>query len=129
VGAPDDARDSDSPDEDESQDSSVPAADDRKDAAAGAVNLNKQDDKKKQDGKDKPAKKKSARDPDRKGIFARFGLFLRQVMAELRKVIWPTRSELINYTAVVLVFVVIMALILAAYDFAFARAVFFVFDS
>ena len=66
-------------------------------------------------------------DQPRKGIFARFALFLRQVVAELRKVIWPTRSELINYTIVVLIFVVIMAAILAAYDFAFARAVFFVF--
>lgn len=72
-----------------------------------------------------PSKKK-AKD-DRQGIFARFAKFLRQVVAELRKVIWPTRSELINYASVVLVFVVIMAAILAAYDFAFARAVFFVF--
>ncbi|MCB0916408.1 MAG: preprotein translocase subunit SecE [Actinobacteria bacterium] len=77
----------------------------------------------------KPAKgagkKKSS--VEREGIFARFAKFLRQVVAELRKVIWPTRSELINYASVVLVFVVIMAAILAAYDFAFARAVFFVF--
>jgi preprotein translocase subunit SecE len=64
---------------------------------------------------------------DQPGIFARFAKFLRQVVAELRKVIWPTRSELINYATVVLVFVVIMAVILAAYDFAFARVVFFVF--
>jgi len=70
-------------------------------------------------------KKKSS--VEREGIFARFAKFLRQVVAELRKVIWPTRSELINYASVVLVFVVIMAAILAAYDFAFARAVFFVF--
>ena len=48
-------------------------------------------------------------------------------MAELRKVIWPTRSELINYTTVVIIFVVVMALILAAYDFVFAKGVFFVF--
>ncbi|WP_055483232.1 preprotein translocase subunit SecE [Sphaerimonospora mesophila] len=35
-------------------------------------------------------------------------LFYRQVAAELRKVIWPRRNELVSYTAVVLVFVVIM---------------------
>lgn len=63
----------------------------------------------------------------RPGPWSRFRLFLRQVVAELRKVIWPTRSELINYTIVVLVFVVIMALILALYDFAFAKLVFWVF--
>ena len=32
-------------------------------------------------------------------------LFYRQVVAELRKVIWPTRAELITYTTVVIVFV------------------------
>ena len=73
----------------------------------------------------KQAKKKAK--ADKPGLIARFRLFLRQVIAELRKVIWPTRSELISYTGVVLVFVVIMALILAAYDFTFAKAVFFVF--
>ena len=64
---------------------------------------------------------------EKQGPFARFALFLRQVVAELRKVIWPTRSELVNYTTVVLVFVVIMAAILALYDFVFARLVFWVF--
>lgn len=77
----------------------------------------------------KEAGKKKAKKAKRKGLFARFALFLRQVAAELRKVIWPTRSELVNYTVVVLVFVVIMALILAAYDFVFTKAVFFVFSS
>ncbi len=71
--------------------------------------------------------KKKVKKGEKKGIFARLGLFFRQVMAELRKVIWPTRSELINYTTVVIIFVVVMALILAAYDFVFAKAVFFVF--
>ena len=37
----------------------------------------------------------------------RLALFFRQVVAELRKVIWPTRSELLTYTIVVLVFVLI----------------------
>ena len=34
---------------------------------------------------------------------ARVSLFYRQVLAELRKVIWPTRKELITYTTVVYV--------------------------
>jgi preprotein translocase subunit SecE len=53
--------------------------------------------------------------------------FIRQVVAELRKVIWPTRQELITYTSVVLVFVVIMVLIVAAFDFAFTQAVLAIF--
>ena len=35
-------------------------------------------------------------------------LFYRQVLAELRKVIWPTRKELITYTTVVIVFVLVV---------------------
>jgi preprotein translocase subunit SecE len=35
-------------------------------------------------------------------------VFFRQVVAELRKVIWPTRHELITYTTVALVFIVVM---------------------
>jgi len=60
-------------------------------------------------------------------VFARFALFVRQVVAELRKVIWPTRKELVAYTTVVVVFVIIMAGIIAGLDYVFGRAVLFVF--
>jgi len=63
----------------------------------------------------------------RKGPFSRLALFVRQVIAELRKVIWPTRKELIAYTIIVIVFVSIMAGIVAAYDYVFTRGVLFVF--
>ena len=39
---------------------------------------------------------------------ARISLFYRQIVAELRKVIWPTRKELITYTTVVIVFVLVV---------------------
>jgi preprotein translocase subunit SecE len=58
---------------------------------------------------------------------SRLVTYVRQVVAELRKVIWPTRSELITYTTVVLVFVVVMMLIVSAYDFVFAKVVLAVF--
>ncbi len=58
---------------------------------------------------------------------ARIALFYRQVIAELRKVIWPTRTQLITYTIVVIVFVTIMVGILALLDFAFSWAVLEVF--
>ena len=63
----------------------------------------------------------------RGNVFSRFALFVRQVIAELRKVIWPTRRELIAYTVVVVVFVVVMAGIIAGLDYVFTRAVLFVF--
>ena len=42
-------------------------------------------------------------------------LFFRQIVGELRKVIWPTRKELITYTVVCLVFVIFMVVIVTAW--------------
>jgi preprotein translocase subunit SecE len=63
----------------------------------------------------------------KKSIFARLALFIRQVVAELRKVIWPTRKELIAYNTVVLFFVLLMAGIIALYDFLFTEGVLRIF--
>ena len=54
-------------------------------------------------------------------------LFFRQVVAELRKVIWPTRKELLSYTWVVLIFVLIMGAYIGVLDFIFTKGVLFVF--
>ena len=48
-------------------------------------------------------------------------MFFRQVIAELRKVVWPTRSQLLTYTVVVLVFVLILMGIVALLDLAFSQ--------
>jgi len=53
--------------------------------------------------------------------------FFREVVAELRKVIWPTRKELISYTTVVIVFVSIMITIVWLLDYGFAKAVWVIF--
>ncbi len=50
-------------------------------------------------------------------------LFVRQVIAELRKVIWPTRHELITYTTVALTFVIVMAVIVSLLDLGFYHLV------
>lgn len=49
--------------------------------------------------------------------------FLSEVVAELRKVSWPTRTQLVQSTAVVLVVVAIVAAYLAVLDAAFGRLV------
>ena len=51
-------------------------------------------------------------------------LVVRQVVAELRKVIWPTRKELITYTTVALCFILIMIAIVTALDYGFTKLVF-----
>jgi preprotein translocase subunit SecE len=48
-------------------------------------------------------------------------------VAELRKVIWPTRQELITYTTVALVFVIVMVAIVTSLDYGFTKLVFAVF--
>jgi preprotein translocase subunit SecE len=62
-----------------------------------------------------------------RGPIGRVMLFLRQVMVELRKVVTPTRKELFNYTAVVLVFVIIMMAIVSALDLVFGYGVAVIF--
>ncbi|YCH98297.1 preprotein translocase subunit SecE [Arthrobacter sp. D2-10] len=65
-------------------------------------------------------------DPKR-GFFGRIILFVRQIIAELRKVVVPTRKELIRFTITVLVFVVIMMLIVTGLDFLFGTGAVWVF--
>ncbi|WP_166845617.1 preprotein translocase subunit SecE [Isoptericola sp. BMS4] len=63
----------------------------------------------------------------RRNVFARIALFVRQVVGELRKVVTPTRSELINYTIVVLVFVTVVMLFVTALDYVIGLGVLAVF--
>ncbi|MGH3528492.1 MAG: preprotein translocase subunit SecE, partial [Pseudonocardiaceae bacterium] len=58
---------------------------------------------------------------------ARLIRFLREVVSELSKVIWPSRRELVVYTGVVLVFVSFMVAFVALLDMGLGRAVLTVF--
>jgi preprotein translocase subunit SecE len=50
--------------------------------------------------------------------------FLKEVRQELRKVDWPTRRELVSYTLVVLVTVIVMTSLVYGLDFIFAKLIF-----
>jgi preprotein translocase subunit SecE len=63
----------------------------------------------------------------KRGFFGRIGLFFRQVDSELRKVVRPTRSELITYTSVVLVFVTAVMAFVSVLDYGFGHLVLLVF--
>ena len=54
-------------------------------------------------------------------------LFVRQVIAELHKVIWPTRTELTTYTTVALVFILVMVGIVTGLDALFGKLVLSIF--
>jgi len=64
---------------------------------------------------------------DRPGRIRNIGTFYKQVVAELRKVIWPTRKELVTYTTVVVFFCLVMVAIIAVFDLIFGKAVLAVF--
>ena len=61
-----------------------------------------------------------------KRLFQSIGLFVSQILDELRKVVRPTGSELLHYTFVVVVFVMVVMVIMgivALFDFVFHRLV------
>jgi len=62
-----------------------------------------------------------------KGVFGRIGLFYRQVISELSKVVWPTRKQLTTYTAVVLVFVTFVIAVVSLLDLVLTKIVFWIF--
>jgi preprotein translocase subunit SecE len=53
--------------------------------------------------------------------------FLKEVAAELKKVAWPTRQEVIAYSIVVLVSTIVIAALIFGMDFVFAQAIFSLF--
>jgi preprotein translocase subunit SecE len=77
----------------------------------------------------RPAARRRRRSPWAwlRGRWGALTLFVRQVVAELRKVVWPTRDRLITYTAVVLVFVAAMMAITSLLDLAFGWVMFQIF--
>jgi preprotein translocase subunit SecE len=63
----------------------------------------------------------------RTGPFGRLARRFRETVAELQKVIWPTRKELLTYTTVVVIFVSIVTAFVSGLDVAFGRLMFVIF--
>ena len=57
------------------------------------------------------------------GVVTRLQEFVREVLAEFRKVTWPSRAELVNSTTVVIVVTVVLAFFLGGVDVVLARVV------
>ena len=53
--------------------------------------------------------------------------FYRQVVAELRKVVYPTQEQLVTYFLVVMVFVIVMMSLVSVLDLGFGKLVFAIF--
>ena len=57
------------------------------------------------------------------GVVGRVTEFVQEVLAEFRKVTWPSRQELVNSTVVVIVVTGVLALFLSSVDVGLARIV------
>ncbi len=70
-------------------------------------------------------KKKVSKKADEAGVnwVERLRQYLREVLSELRKVVWPSRKETIGSTAVVLVLVIIAGFFLGIVDAVLSRLV------
>ena len=55
--------------------------------------------------------------------------YLKQVVAELRKVIWPNRKQMVSYTTVVLVFLMFMVALIGLVDLGLAKLVLLIFGN
>jgi preprotein translocase subunit SecE len=94
---------------------------------SGAVELTDSDSDDDIRKKAKKAKKpKKAGDPS-SNPFLFVLTYLKQVVAELRKVIWPNRKQMGSYTSVVLAFLVFMVTLIGLVDLGLAKLVLMVF--
>ena len=66
---------------------------------------------------------------EKKNIFKRIGGFFvrlvkgigrkfREMFYELKKVTWPTKKEMVNYSLVVFAFMIVMTILIGLFDFA-----------
>lgn len=51
----------------------------------------------------KPVKTAKSKAPAKPNIFARFVQYIKDVISELKRVVWPTRPEVLNSSVVVIV--------------------------
>ncbi|HET9444548.1 MAG TPA: preprotein translocase subunit SecE [Acidimicrobiales bacterium] len=55
--------------------------------------------------------------------------FLKEVRGELRRVAWPTKAEVVNYSTIVLFTLILLVALIFVLDYAFAKSVLFLFES
>ncbi|GJF08015.1 protein translocase subunit SecE [Mycolicibacterium cyprinidarum] len=90
----------------------------------------REDDGEKKRGRSKKTASKPAKKPKdgpSRNPFVFVWNYLQEVIAELRKVIWPNRKEMVGYTIVVLIFLVFMVTLIGVTDLGLGRLVMTVF--
>jgi len=77
--------------------------------------------------KPKKAKKAGESGKPSRNPFVLIATYVKQVIAELRKVIWPNRKQMVSYTSVVLVFLAFIVTMIGLVDLGLAKLVIWVF--
>lgn len=65
---------------------------------------------------DKPAKTPKASKPSKPNVFKRLGQYFKDVRSEMRRVVWPNRTEIYNSSVVVIVTLVVFGIGVALLD-------------
>jgi preprotein translocase subunit SecE len=103
-------------------------ADDNDDEdSSGAVELTESTAEEEAGKKPKKAKKARKSETQSTNPIVYVYTYLKQVIAELRKVIWPNRKQMGTYTSVVLAFLVFMVTLIGVVDLGLAKLVLLVF--
>ncbi|MFZ0230741.1 MAG: preprotein translocase subunit SecE [Mycobacterium sp.] len=97
------------------------------DGSSGAVELTESSAEDETGKKAKKTKKPRTSDEPSSNPIVYVFTYLRQVVAELRKVIWPNRKQMGSYTSVVLVFLIFMVTLIGLVDLGLAKLVLLVF--
>jgi len=63
------------------------------------------------------------KDDSKPGFFKRIAKWFREMKSELKKVIWPTRKELVKNSGVSLLFMVVSGLVIWGFDFVASKLV------
>ena len=79
------------------------------------------EEKKKKD--DDKAKKESGKvkGPKKVGLFRRIGRFFKDLKSEFKKIVWPTKKQVLNNTAVVLVVMLLVGICIWLLDYGFVN--------
>lgn len=73
------------------------------------------------------AKEKKGTKVAKPNIFMRIGLFIKQIIDELRKVVTPTAKELFFWSLAVFIFVLLLMLLVTGMDFGLGKLVLWIF--
>jgi preprotein translocase subunit SecE len=98
-----------------------------KDSAKKDASKSSKTSKAKSTQKDKAKKPKKAGSSGSINPFVFVYNYLKQVVAEMRKVIWPNRKQMLTYTSVVLVFLAFMVALVGGADLGLSKLVLLVF--